>query len=1339
MNGFCYLGSLITILLTLNISSSYATHIIGGELTYQCLGGDQYRFRLTVYSECGSLAVLESFYPIGYYAEELDISPESPLTFNVIKISQQEVPLLCDALVTDCSSGGARGIERVIYEGTVDLSNQPAAKDWRFFWQRAARSEQITTLLLPDAEDFFLDASLNNLDVACNNSPTFSNSAVITACIRSPQVFNNAATESDGDVLQYSLTVPKSAYDTEVVFESGYNEIDFLTFSSEPELDPNTGDLLFNADLLEIGITDFKVEEYRNGTRVGWVKRAIQMTTIDCDNNLPVLSNFNILDTDSISICAGDSISLDIFASDDDGVPLKMELQSGKPGVFQIFNNNTLNPEGRFRWRTDQGDIGNHSFVIRVSDNKCPDPGVTIKTYQLYVNAPQFDLGTGFPLDCNTRVTLDPAVSGGSGDFARRWSNNSTATSIDVGIGQHFLSVQDNVTGCTATDSITFLPEFSPGFKTDSSCFGLTTAFTDTTVSNITTKNIVSWLWDFGDGATSTLQNPKHTYAAPGFYEVTLTVEDDAPTSCSYSMSRRVRICEPPGFNFAILGQCTSPSLASVVISPRLPIFCDQFSEVIVDFGDGSELDTCIVRPAVTCDGVVGPCVPQPAITCNEIFHSYSIGNTTYTVTVTVKTESSCTATKTASKMFYQSPDIDIIPDDFYLVCSSPDSLIETQLLHPGNGTLIYGWQKNFLGSYATTPNALINTAGIYSVTVSDEKSCFDLDNITVTYPLEVLYDYEPYCEEDDPIAFLDRSVSATNTLTQWKWTFGDPASGSLDTVYIQNPSHKFSQEGDFGVTLEVIDSDGCFGRFHWPVYNTGVEETDFRVTPTSGELCLGEIVNGSGVTGRHIDSEIWDLGNGIFVPSKNIVYQYPSGGSYQVAYDVQYNFNERATDICSANFQRTIQVNSLPEVELVTDLDRFCRDEEVQYTFDTDDTIVSAQWEFLNTRRGTSETIDAFSTPYTFRERSNYQVELEVTDDKGCKTSRRLSQFADRLVIPDFEGETGVCPKTPMVISEVFRDTLENITNYRWDFGDGNSTEGQVPIPLIQHVYDQGGNYDVTLTIINSFSGCENSITKTVNVLMPPQAAFTYDTICAGNSATFVNISLPGDGEIVEYQWLFPDGSTASSENTSFFFEDPGFHPVSLVATSSLGCKDTVTHEVLVKEVPVAQIDLMNSFVEAFKPTQFFDASEGDIVSYYWNFGDGTVSNEKDPVHTYPAIDRYSLVHAVVNSVGCPDTVEILLDLDVYLELPTAFSPNNDELNDVLRLIHQGIYTLTDFKLYNRSGLVVFDGSGNPDSEWDGTYRGQLQPAGVYLAHVKATGAYGRQFNYKKNVTLLR
>ena len=152
-----------------------------------------------------------------------------------------------------------------------------------------------------------------------------------------------------------------------------------------------------------------------------------------------------------------------------------------------------------------------------------------------------------------------------------------------------------------------------------------------------------------------------------------------------------------------------------------------------------------------------------------------------------------------------------------------------------------------------------------------------------------------------------------------------------------------------------------------------------------------------------------------------------------------------------------------------------------------------------------------------------------------------------------------------------------------------------------------------------------------------------------------------------------------------------------------------------------------------------FFDDSQGTITAYYWDFGDGTISYERDPVHTYQAIDRYPLIHSVINDVGCPDTLKTLLDLNVYLELPTAFSPNDDDLNDVLRLLHQGINDLIDFKLYDRNGLLVFDGSGNLDAVWDGTHNGRQQPAGVYLAHVKATGAYGRQFNYKKNITLLR
>ncbi|TRX58386.1 PKD domain-containing protein [Fulvivirga sp. M361] len=1336
MKSFYRLGGFAFFLFTLNISSLYATHIIGGELTYNCLGGNNYKFSLTVYSECGSEAVLESFYPIRYYATELNIVPESPLSFNVFKISQQEVPLFCDALLTDCSGGGARGVEKVLYEGTVNLSGQPRAGDWRFFWKRSARSEQITTLLLPEEEDFFLDASLNNLDVSCNNSPSFSNSAVITACINSPQTLNNATEERDGDVLRYSLVTPKSDYNMDVVFKTGYNEQNFLTFPSTPDLSANTGDLMFEANMLEIGITDFKVEEYRNGKLIGWVKRAIQMTTIDCSNNLPVLSDFTSINTDSISVCAGDSISLEIFAQDDDVVPLKMELLSGDPGVFQVANNNSTVPLGRFRWRTTTSDVGIYSFVVSVSDDKCPEPGITTKTYQIYVNLPLFDLGADLPLNCNARVLLAPTVSGGSGDYTYAWDDGSFGTSLNAGIGQYFLTINDNITGCVAKDSITLFPEFLPGFKADSLCFGLTTAFTDTTINNSSTKNIASWLWDFGDGTTSTSKDPRHTYTASGRYSVKLTVKDDAPAPCTYTISKDIKICEPPAVNVSIVGRCSSPSSVTVLVFPKNTDPCNSFSEVIVDFGDGA-IDTCIVRPEVICDGTVDDCVPLPAITCNAIPHAYTTGGT-YTAEVKVKNEFSCFSSTTESTKVLQSPNLNIIPNDFYLVCSSPDSLIKTELLHPGNGKLRYQWFTDNQPTSITSEDIMINVPGTYRVLVTDDSACYDTRQLTVTYPLETLFNYEPYCQKGDTVAFLDRSISATNTLTQWQWDFGDPASGSRNTSNLTNPTHRFSSEGNYIVTLTVNDSDGCSTTLKWPVYNTGIDNA-FSVSPASGEICLNETITGTGVSGTHINSESWDLDNGLILSSKNISYTYPASGSYDVSYNVQYNFNPFATDTCFADFQQRVEVNPLPDVTITTDLNRYCRDEEVQFAFETDDNIVSAKWEFINVKKGTSQTVEAFTSSYTFTERSNYRIELSVTDDQGCETRRVINQFIDRLVVPDFEGETGICPHAPLIITEVFRDTLENITDYRWDFGDGSFIEGQVPIPLTEHIYDKGGNYDVTLTVFNSFSGCENSISKTVNVLMPPQTAFTYDTICARNSATFVNTSLPGDGDIQAYQWLFPDGSTSDSENASFFFPDPGLHPVSLVATSSLGCKDTVTNEVFVKEAPIARIDIMTTFVEAFKPTTFFDDSEGTITDYYWDFGDGTISYEKDPIHTYTAIDRYPLVHAVVNSVGCTDTLEILLDLNVYLELPTAFSPNGDDLNDVLRLIHQGIDNLIDFKLYDRNGLIVFNGSGNLDAAWDGTYHGQLQPSGVYLAQVKATGAYGKQFNYKKNITLIR
>jgi gliding motility-associated-like protein len=345
-----------------------------------------------------------------------------------------------------------------------------------------------------------------------------------------------------------------------------------------------------------------------------------------------------------------------------------------------------------------------------------------------------------------------------------------------------------------------------------------------------------------------------------------------------------------------------------------------------------------------------------------------------------------------------------------------------------------------------------------------------------------------------------------------------------------------------------------------------------------------------------------------------------------------------------------------------------------------------------------------------------------------------------DQLVNPDFEGEMDLCSGDQMTFTDTFTDVFDNITDYRWDFGDGQSEDGQYPIPLTTHAFTSGGTFSVSLTVTNSITGCENTVSKTITVLSPPLVDFTSEEICAENTIIFNNQTTSGDGEITGYQWTLPDGTEVTTEDATYYFAEAGDFPVSLTTTSSVGCSETLTKQVHVKGVPEAGIVSMPDLViEAFEPVQFFDESLGEGLSYYWDFGDENTSTEEDPVHTYQEVEQFTLTHAVSNAVGCTDTIRMVLDRNVYINLPNAFTPNIDGANDKLRLLYKGMETLLEFKVYNRHGRIVFDGKGDLDATWDGMYNEQPQPMGVYIAHVKALGTDGRNYNFKTNITLLK
>lgn len=125
---------------------------------------------------------------------------------------------------------------------------------------------------------------------------------------------------------------------------------------------------------------------------------------------------------------------------------------------------------------------------------------------------------------------------------------------------------------------------------------------------------------------------------------------------------------------------------------------------------------------------------------------------------------------------------------------------------------------------------------------------------------------------------------------------------------------------------------------------------------------------------------------------------------------------------------------------------------------------------------------------------------------------------------------------------------------------------------------------------------------------------------------------------------------------------------------------------------------------------------SQGDIDSVYWDFGDGHTSSAYDPVYAYAEEGRYPLSLQVYHRLGCADTasqfVEVKYPVSCDIAVPNAFSPNNDGMNEDIGVL--GNVNVISFTIFNRWGEVIFR-SHSRDERWDGTYRNEAVPVGVY------------------------
>ncbi|MCB0791327.1 MAG: PKD domain-containing protein [Flavobacteriales bacterium] len=521
--------SIGTVLGTLWVHVLLATHIIGGELYYDHLTGDQYQFTLKIYRDCGPGntngtgfdpdAELGVFDGAGNYL----FSEFIPLPGTA------SVPVV---LNNPCLTAPASiCVEVAAYVTTIDLP--PLAGGYVISYQRCCRTPTIMNLDNPSGQGLTCTVVVPDVNVfGYNSSPRFTNYPPIALCVNQDMVFDHSAVDPDGDVLEYGLVTPLNGGSSlnpqptppagppyaAVNWGVGFSQVMQMSANPPLALDPVTGELTVTPNTIGSFVVGLGVRDVRNGVVLSEVYRDLRFDVVPCQ--VLVLSSIQQQQV----FCTGDTVQMVNLSTGasfyhwDFGVPNTLSDTSDLAAPQFIYP-----------------DTGSYEVTL-VANPGWPCADTSYASFQIYP-----PLAPGFvrpPIQC---VGGTPLTFSATGNFTSNaqvdWdlgagavpsiASGGTIQTVFTQPGWHPVHLQLADHGCTDDhlDSVEVHPVPIAYFSTDTAgCTPLTVRF-----DNMSTAwTPMTYLWDFGDGSTSMDSTPVHVYIAPGAYEVSLSASTDS-------------------------------------------------------------------------------------------------------------------------------------------------------------------------------------------------------------------------------------------------------------------------------------------------------------------------------------------------------------------------------------------------------------------------------------------------------------------------------------------------------------------------------------------------------------------------------------------------------------------------------------------------------------------------------------------------------------------------------------------------------------------------------------------------------------------------------------------
>lgn len=368
---------------------SFASHAVGADLTYVCLGGNNYRFFFTLYRDCSGISVNPSYNIAG--------TSTCGASINIIvnQDSTNEVVRFCPSVVTKCVNPGSNyiGIEANYYHGDVTLPS--VCNYWKFGINPAiCNRNALINDLFPNGATYclYVEATLNNAEVQCNNSPAFSNVPVAFLCANQIQYFNQHAYDIDHDSLLYLMYTPHSDPITDVQYLPGLSGTQPVTNNNDPtQFNTSTGEIRFHADNPQVTVVAVRVSDYRNGILIGSVERDIQLIFESCSGalpNPPTATGINGTPVFSTHVCYDSLLSFQVFTNDLDSDSTFVSWDHSIPGGLLTASAGIFQ-SGIFSWTPDSSFVSSRPYVftLTVKDNSCPVISSTSYSYEIFVDS----------------------------------------------------------------------------------------------------------------------------------------------------------------------------------------------------------------------------------------------------------------------------------------------------------------------------------------------------------------------------------------------------------------------------------------------------------------------------------------------------------------------------------------------------------------------------------------------------------------------------------------------------------------------------------------------------------------------------------------------------------------------------------------------------------------------------------------------------------------------------------------------------------------------------------------------------------------------------------------